>query len=202
MHYQSVVRGILHLKINPVVKMLIVADFLFWTVSNLIQPLFALFIVGQIRGATELTVGFAMTIYLLARVLPEIPVGLWLDRTKSQRDDHLVLVAGLFIEGVLYYFFPHLTEIWQLYTLQILLGLTAALNYPAWRAIFTRYADKEKIAFEWSVYDVFTGVGMALAASLGALFVARWGFDALFYIVGTGILVSAWLTLSVRRYIQ
>lgn len=202
MHYRGVVNGILHLKMSPVVKMLIVADFLFWTVVNFIQPLFALFIISHIRGANELTVGLATTVYLLARVLPEIPVGLWLDRTRTLRDDHMVLVLGLFIEALLYYLYPLLTEVWQLYGVQILSGLTASLTYPSWRSIFTRYVDKAKVAFEWSVYDVLIGIGMAFGASLGALAVARWGFDGLFYVVGTVVLLSACLTLSIRRYIE
>lgn len=202
MHYRIVVRSLLHLRMNPVIKIFIVADFLFWSSINFYQPLLALFIVGKIPGANELTVGFATTVYLLGRVIPEIPVGVWLDRTKSQRDDHAVLVAGTFTEGLLYFIFPQVGAVWQLYAVMAILGVTSSFTYPSWRAIFTRYVDKARVAFEWSMYDVLVGIGMALSASLGAFFVAQWGFDFLFYAVGAGVILSSLLIWSVRRYIK
>lgn len=202
MHYRAVVRNLFHLQLNPVVKIFIVADFLFWSSTNFYQPLLALFIVGQIPGANELTVGFATTVYLLGRVVPEIPVGVWLDRTPSQRDDHAVLAAGTLIEGLLYFIFPQISSVWQLYSAMAVLGFASAFTYPSWRAIFTRYVDKTKVAFEWSMYDVLVGIGMALSASLGAFFAAQWGFGFLFYAVGAGVILSSLLLWSVRRYIK
>ena len=202
MYYRSVVRSIFHLQMNPVVKIFIVADFLFWSSINFYQPLLALFIVGQIPGGNALTVGFATTVYLLGRVIPEIPVGVWLDRTRSQRDDHAVLVLGTFVEGLLYFAYPHVGSVWQLYAVMVMLGVTSSFTYPSWRAIFTRYVDKTKVAFEWSMYDVLVGIGMAFGASLGAFLVAQWGFVTLFYVVGIGVILSSLLILSVRRFIK
>ena len=202
MYYRSVVRGLLHLKMNPVVKIFIFADFLFFMAVQFLQPLFALFIVGRIPGANELTVAVATTVHLLMRVLPEIPIGVWLDRTKSQRDDHLTLVVGTILVAMVYLFYPPIQTEGQLYLVHGLAGFASALIYPSWRSIFTRYIDKQRVAFEWSIYDVLTGVGMALGSALGGLLVVKYGFNALFYSVSVLSLISAGMILSVRKQIR
>lgn len=202
MYHRSVVRSIKNLNVNPIIKVLILSDFLIWSARNLIIPIFAVFIIMKIPGAGVVEVGIATAIYLIVRSVFETPIGLYIDQSKSEKDDFITMVLGSILMGVAFFIFPHIETILGLYIIQALIGLAAAISYPGWMSIFTNHIDKGRVAFEWSLYDVITGLGMAGAAAVGGFLVEYFGFDLLFYVVGSLIIVGALLLIYIRKKIR
>jgi len=202
MYYRTIWRSIIDFKMNLVIKILILSDFIIWSVNNLTAPIFAIFIVDNIPGASIETAGIAAALYLIFKSIFEIPVGLFLDKVKGEKDDLYTAVVGSVIMASVFALYPLINSIWQLFLLQIVLGISAAVSYPGWYGIFTRHIDKKKEAFEWSVYDVALGIGMGLTAVIGAFLVEKFGFDIVFYITAGFTLIGALTLLIVHNKVN
>lgn len=109
------------------------------------------------------------------------------------------MVLGLFLASFAYFGYMFVDHIWQVFLLQIILGLSATLANPTWCKMFTRHLDKGKEGVEWSMYDVVVGVGAGLAAALGAFIADMYGFDILFFIVGVVAAFSAIVLLFLKK---
>lgn len=201
MYYRSIVRSIMNYKINLVIKILILSDFLIFVASNLLSPIFAIFILQKISGATMETVGICASIFYASKAIFEIPVGRFIDKTMSEKDDLYSALLGTVLTAGVYLSYCFLTSVWQIYLAQVVLGLCAAMAYPGWYSIFTRHIDGDKKAVEWSVYDVTMALGIAMAASLGAFIADQYGFYTLFVVISIVTTVGALLLLMIKNKI-
>ena len=199
MYYKNIARSIKQLNVNPIVRTLILSDFLIWSASNLISPIFAIFVVTQIPGAGVLEVGIATTIFMLLKSSFQIPVSLYIDRSKSENDDFYTMLVGSVLAGFVYFFYPSITTVTQLYLVQAVSAIIGALAFPGWMSIFTRHVDKDKTAYEWSLEELLTGVGMAATATLGGYAAEIYGFASLFYIIGVVTIIGGLTLLFVKK---
>jgi len=188
-------------KINPIIKVLIVSDFLVWSAYNLVAPVFAIYISDQINNSKLEVIGIAAALYFIFKAIFEVPVGIYIDRSKSEKDDLYTAVIGTILTGFVYFSYIFITEVWQLYLAQSILGIAAALAFPGWYSIFTRHIDKEKQAFEWSLYDVLIGIGIAAASALGAFIAEIFGFNILFFVLFILTILGAWLLIIIKNRI-
>jgi len=83
------------MKINKIVKYLILSDIAFFTGWGLVSPIFPIFVLDRIQGGTALVVGTATAIYWIVKALLEFPVGTLLDKHAGEKDDYFFLVSGL-----------------------------------------------------------------------------------------------------------
>jgi len=201
MYHRSIVRAILNFKINVVIKVLIMSDFLIFAASNLMSPIFAIFIVKQISGAGLEVVGICASIFYVTKAVCEMPIGRYIDRTRGERDDLYMALGGTMITAAVYLSYIFIDHVWQLYLAQLFLGFGAAMAYPGWYTIFTRHVDHDKQGVEWSLYDVMMGIGMAMSSALGAFIADVYGFDILFMIIFFVTIVGSVLLLSIRHKI-
>ncbi|MFW0861972.1 MAG: MFS transporter [Candidatus Komeilibacteria bacterium] len=181
--------------------MLIFSDFLIWSSYQFLAPIFALFITDRINQSSIETVGLASAIYLISKSIFEIPVGAYIDRSKSEKDDLYTAISGTILASAVFFAFIFIGSVWELYILQIFMGLANALAFPGWYSIFTKHIDKEKAAFEWSLYDVLLGIGMAATAAIGGILAEQFGFNLVFIIIGTATFLGALSLLSIKNKI-
>ena len=193
---------------HKILRSLILSDLFILSSFGLIQPIFALFIMNNVVGATVTAIGVAVTIQLVVKAVFQIIVGKWADEGDGNRRDLIALIAGSVLQSLIplgYLFFHNLAEI---YVLQVFYGLGLALAYPGWMVIFTRYIRSDKAGFEWGIYNTTISLGTAVAASLGAYLADVYSFDTLFVIVsilsliGTGFIVHIFMHDFVRAGTQ
>lgn len=201
MYSRAVARFVRQFHVNWVIKILIVSDFLIWSAQQLFAPVFAVYVTQQIAGGSLEVIGISASIYFIIRSIVEAPVGLWIDRTKSEKDDLYTALWGTLLSALVMFWYTFMTQVWELYLAQVVLGIGAAIAFPGWYSIFTRHIDKNKEALEWSLYDVLLGLGMAAAAALGGFLATVYGFDVLFNLAGVGTILGALLLLSLRNKI-
>jgi len=201
MNYRFALNFLKRFRVNFVVKILIMSDFMVIASSNFLAPIFAIFIMEQIPGANLETIGFAASIYFITKAIFEIPAGLFIDRTRSECDDLTMTVIGTVLTAVIYFSYVWIRTIPMLFLAQGLLGLSAAICYPGWYSMFTRHVDKSREAYEWSLYDVIMGFGIAVSATIGAFVVNKYGFDVLFVLLGLLTLVGSALLFTIRHKI-
>jgi len=184
--------------VNKVVRVLVLGDIMFFSAFGLIGPIFAVFVINQIVGATIVTAGFAATISLLARALLQMPIARYIDRHKGEKDDFIFMVAGSTLISVVPFAYLLVVVPWHLYLAQIVLGIGGALANPGWFAIFTRHIDKGKEGTEWTLENVGVGLAAAGTATIGGLLAQNFGFHNLFLIVG--ILSLLGLVIQISLY--
>ncbi|MFA5075947.1 MAG: MFS transporter [Patescibacteria group bacterium] len=201
MYHQQIARSISRYQVNIVIKILIISDFLVWSANQLLAPIFAIFVTDQIAGGTIEAAGIASALYLVFKSLFEIPVGIYIDRTTSEKDDLWCAVIGTTLTALLFFGYSFIHTVNGVYIIQALLGITSAISFPGWYSIFTRHIDREKAGFEWSVYDVFLGLGMAAAAALSGFFADRFGFSSLFILLGIFTLLGSFMLIMIKNKI-
>lgn len=172
------------MKINNLVKILTFSDILIVSGWGLVNPIFAVFITGQIKGGNLKLVGLATAAFLISRSLLMFPFARFIDRKKGEIDDFAVMAIGSFLISVTPFLYIFATTSVHIIVMQLFHGLGSAMASPGWLAIFTRHIDKTKEAEEWALYSTFVGLGGALTGALGGFLAETLGFRPLFLIVG------------------
>lgn len=189
--------------INKIIKVLIISDFFLYLGWGLLSPVFAIFILENIAtqsiSEAAKVAGFAALFYWITKSLLEIPIGLFLDRKRGEKDDFWLMVAGTFITALVPIGFLFSSLPWHIYFFQIIQAIGMAMTLPAWLAIFTRHIDKGKEAFEWGMATTSIGTGAGIAGGVGGIMAGIFGFNILFIFVSIFTLLSAILLLFVKN---
>jgi len=190
------------MKVNRVIKTLVVADFIINSAFGLSAPIFAIFLIDNVGGNAEVA-GFAAAIYWIAKSLFQLPIANWLDKTDGEKDDFIALFIGQLIAGFTPFMYLFASLPWHVYAIEALLGLSMAFAVPAWYGIFTRHLDEGRASFEWSLESVFAvGVATAASSALGGIIANNYGFDVLFIIAGVLALTGAFAFLLLWPYLK
>jgi MFS family permease len=184
--------------INKVIKTLVLGDILFFSAFGLIGPIFAVFITGQIAGATVATAGFAATINLLVRAALQMPIARYIDKHKGEKDDFFLMIIGSLLVSIVPFLYLLVKTPIHLYLVQAVLGVGGAFANPGWYAIFTRHIDKQKESTEWTLENVGVALAAAGAAAIGGVIAKQFGFQTLFLFVG--ILSFIGLVIQISLY--
>lgn len=190
-------------KLNQVILIIVIADFVLITAFGLLSPIFSIFVSQQIRMGTVAAVGFAITIYWVVKSILQLFVARLIDKNHGEIDDFYFMIAGGVLSAVsasLYYFS---TEVWHVYALQFILGIGDAMLVPPFYAIFTRHIDKGKEGFEWALYSSFSlGAGSAFGGALGGILGTAVGFRAMFPLAGALAFMATIMLIFLRPYIR
>jgi MFS family permease len=167
-------------KVGRVVKYFVLADLVLLAGWGLVEPVFSIFVVSRVAGATFVTVGISAALYWLLRSLVQIPVATYLDRHPGETDDFRAIILSLALAAGSALSFLAVRVPWQLYLAQVLHAVAFGMYIPAWSAIFSRHLDRDRIAFDWSLDSMAVGIGMGFSGLAGGV-VAQWfGFEAIF----------------------
>jgi predicted MFS family arabinose efflux permease len=192
--------------INKIIKVLIISDFFLNSGWGLMGPVFSIFIVknialNSISEAVQVA-GFASLFYWITKSILQIPVGSFLDKNHGEKDDFWFMTISTFMMAFVPIGYLFSTQPWHIFVLQIFYGIAAAINLPSWSAIFTRHIDKGREAAEWSIHSTVLGMGAGVAAGVGGLAVASFGFSQVFIFVSIFTVVSAFLLLLIKKEIS
>lgn len=185
------------MRINHVIRTLIVSDFLTNAGFAIFAPIFAIFVTKQIDGGSVEVVGFAAALTQLFKVTLQIPIAKYLDRNHGEYDDFYSLILGSFLAALVPFLYFFATTATHVYIIQSLYGVSLALAVPPWYAIFTRHIDKMRENIEWSFDSVSIGVSAAAAAAIGGVLAERIGFRSLFLIGGVLAIIGGICTTMI-----
>ena len=169
--------------INLIVRILIMSDFFLFFSVGLLGPVYAVFILDKIKGSGLEIIGFATAIYWIARVISVLPLSRLMDKIKGEKDEYYLMILGTLLISSLPLGYIYVTQAWHIYLIQALNGIAFSMIIPAWRVMFTKNVDLDRVGFEWSLDDVSVGIATAISAALGATIAQRLGFNALFIFI-------------------
>ncbi|HOC96371.1 MAG TPA: MFS transporter [bacterium] len=185
--------------VNKVIKVLIYSDILISGGFGLVAPIFAIFIINNIYGATLEVIGISTAIYLITRSLTQLVVSEIIEKIQGEEDDFYFEFIGTIMSSLIYLFFPLIINVPQLYMAEIILGVSSAMTYPSWVAIFSRHADKGEGSREWAIHDILIDVVLSLTAVIGAVVVSNFGFQFIFLIIGTLGMVGSIVLIGMKN---
>lgn len=185
---------------HKILRALIISDLFLLGGFALIQPIFAIFMLQGITGATITAVGIATAVQLLTKGFLQIFIAKWTDAEPGNRRELLTLFIGSIIMSVVPFILVFSTALWHVYLLLFAYGLGGALGFPGWTVIFLSYSRKEKAGYEWSIYNTVISFGMALAAVLGAYLADFYSFRLLFFIVGILSLLGTFIIVYIFKH--
>lgn len=172
------------MKINHVIKTMILSDFYLNMGLGLYGPVFAVFITKQIQGGSLETVGFAAGITQLFKVALEIPIARYLDKNHGEYDDFYSMIFGGILISLAPFLYLGASQVSHLYFIQALYGVGLAFLVPPWYAIFSRHLDKLHENIEWSFESIAIGIATAGSAAIGGILAQRIGFQTVFIVAG------------------
>ena len=113
MYYRILFRSVKNYKINLVIKILIISDFMIWSSYQLLAPIFAIFITDRIAHGTIEAVGIAAAAYFLTKSLCEIPIGLYIDKHPGEKDDLYLSMIGTIMMALTFFTYIFINQVWQ-----------------------------------------------------------------------------------------
>lgn len=190
------------LSVNRIIQILLLFLFVLNLGSALFGPIFGIFATQGIQGATLKTVGFAVGILAIVKSIIQIPLAKKIDKNLEERDDFYLMFFGGLIASFYAFTLTIISQIWQLYLLQVLAGVGDACIMAAYYALFSRHTDKGKEAFEWTLFSVWgLTISAALGSSIGGIVADAFGFKILFMTTALLSLISTVLLLLLYPYL-
>ncbi|TAN32170.1 MFS transporter [Patescibacteria group bacterium] len=185
---------------HKIIRALILSDLFILGSFGLIQPIFAVFMLKNISGASLIAIGVATTIQLLTKSLFQMLVAKWTDEERGNKRELITLFVGSILMSAVPFGFVFAQTLNHVYILQFIYGLGGALAFPGWVVIFTRYLRDEKAGYEWGIYNTTVSLGTATAAFLGAYLADFYSFRLLFVIVGLLSLLGTSFIIHIFRH--
>ena len=185
------------MKINHVIKTLVLSDFFINSGFSIFAPIFAIFVTKQITGGSLAVIGFAAAIFQIFKSGLQIPIARILDKSDGEKDDFYSMVFGSLIICTIPFWYLFATTAVHIYLIQAVYGIGAAFSIPPWYAIFSRHLDKAKENVEWSMDSIATGIAGAGAAAAGGLLAEHFGFSAVFLMGGVIAIFGAVMQMRI-----
>jgi Major Facilitator Superfamily. len=190
---------IFRLNMNLVTRILVLSDFFLFFSVGLLSPIYAVFVLDNVQGSSLQIIGFATAIFWLVRVASVIPLSRIMDKLKGERDEYYFMLFGTLLISTTPLGLIIASQPWHIYVIQALNGIAFSMIIPAWRVIFTKNLNRERVSYEWSLDDVGTGIATAIAAATGAWIAQVFGFDALFFFIFAVGMVSVLVLLLIYK---
>ena len=141
-------RGPTHFHVNSVVKSYIMGESFLWSAWNLITPIFAVFVVNNIKYGDIQLAASGYSIYLVSRVIFELLVGPYLSKS-SDRKKFMTTIIGMLFLSVSYIGFSQSTQILQVFLFYATAGIGLGIATPAKNSLFSMHLDKNKEPADW-----------------------------------------------------
>ncbi|MEK7076299.1 MAG: MFS transporter [Patescibacteria group bacterium] len=172
------------MKINHVIRTLVISDFFVNSGFSIFGPVFAVFVTKQISGGSLEVIGFATAIFQIFKSGLQIPIARYLDKNHGEYDDFYSMILGTALIVLVPFAYLFATTASHIYIIQAIYGIGAAFTIPPWYAIFSRHLDKMQENVEWSMDSIAIGIGAAGSAAIGGILAQKFGFSLVFVIGG------------------
>ncbi|MEK4028545.1 MULTISPECIES: MFS transporter [Bacillaceae] len=136
--------------------------------------------------------GWAYGLFALTSALAYPMIG----KMADQLGDKVLLVTYTWGTAVTLLFFPLVTEAWQVYILQIVMGLLGALQKNTEKTALARHVMKETAGKQIGSYHTWTSIGAAVAVILTGYIVDFLTIGTIFYLASLVYVISGMILLK------
>jgi len=180
---------------NKALKILLWADSLYTLSAGMLGPIYAIFVAEKVKGDI-LTTSLSWAVFTFVSGLTVILLSRLEEKTKETEK---WVIAGYFLAALGYIGYIFINNVAGLFIVQILLGLGAAINKPAYDAVYSRHLEKEKYVTQWGLWEAKESMVGALAAVSGGLLVTFFSFNLLFILMACLAFLGGFIVLLQPR---
>lgn len=182
--------------LNQALKILLATNSLILFSGAMFGPIYALFV--KKIGGSLLDAGLTAGIFALAAGITTLIAGRYSDKIK---ENELILVFGYTLMGLGFMLYTKINSINSLFLVQILIGFSEAIFWPAFDAIYSKHLTKGKAGREWGAWEAMNYFTAALGAIAGGFIAFKFGFNTLFIIMAIFCFISAFYIYLLPRKI-
>ena len=175
-------------------KLFLIANSFFVVAAGMFGPIYAIFVQGV--GGDILAAGTAWAIFMIVSGAGILIMGRIQDRIKK---DKPAIIAGYALESLAFLGYFFVSNITQLFLVQVLLGLSRVVLTPAYDSFYTRYLEKGKFASQWATWEGTWHLLTGIAALLGAFLVKMFSFKAMFLVMFFISLIGLFLSTRLEK---
>ncbi|PKR85490.1 MFS transporter [Heyndrickxia camelliae] len=161
--------------------------------SSMIFPFYVLLLKNV--GDSYAQFGWAYGLFALTSALAYPTIG----KFSDQLGEKVLFILYSWGMAVLLLFFPLVTEVWQVYILQIIMGILGAVQKNTEKTALAKNVKKENAGKEIGNYHVWTSVGAAIAIILTGYIVDFITIGSIFYLASLIYFISGFLLLKKRK---
>jgi MFS family permease len=176
-------------------KILLCASNIWIFADGLLGPLFAIY--TEKIGGDIFDITFAYALYLAVTGILVILVGKISD--KSEKLQKKLLIGGYFLTAISTLMYLFVSNTFELFIVQIFLGVALAMCNPTWYALYDKYSTKNKEGFLWGLSDGLGKIFTAIAVILGGLIVNYFSFEVLFISMASIQFLAALYLLKIYK---
>ena len=159
-------------------KLLLLSQGFIISAFAMLSPIYAVFV--EKIGGGILAASTASTLYSIATGIAVYFLSRWEDRIKHQEK---LLRLGYFLSAVGFFGYLFVQNVYHLFILQVLLGLSVAIRVPAFDAFYSGSLDHNRRASQWGNWETMAYTVSAIAALAGGFIATTYGFKSLFVIM-------------------
>ena len=175
-------------------KLFLAANSFFVLAMGMFGPIYAIFV--QKIGGDIIAAGTAWAVFMIISGLGIMLMGSIQDKIKK---DKPFVVTGYVLEslGFLGYYF--VSNVTQLFLVQVLLGIGVVIKTPAYDSFYTKYLEKGKFASQWAAWEATWYIVTGIAALIGAVLAKIFSFKILFLIMFFTSLIGLFLAIQLKE---
>jgi MFS family permease len=160
---------------NKALRTLYLYNGIFVLAGSLFGPLYAIYV--ENIGGGVIVVSMSWALFLISSTLFTFIVSKFGDTVKEKE---YLLLLGFLVRAVVWILYIFVGNVYALAGLQILLGLGEALGSPTFDSLVAEHLDKGRHIEEYSDMKIIFNLSAGIAAVLGGVVVAKFGFTYLF----------------------
>lgn len=172
-----------HFHMNRIVRACILAETILWSSWNLFTPIFAIFVLTDIKNGNIEAAASGFSMYLICRIIFELLSAKYLIN-KPERMKFQITVIGMLCLSIAYIGFSFTTTIFEMFFFYLIAGVGLGIATPAKSVLFAMHLDKNREAAEWSIGDAVVNIFIAGTTIIGSIIAKQFGFSALFLLAG------------------
>jgi MFS family permease len=158
---------------NRTIGILTLSDVFVWGIYMVAYPLQGIYMTYKYGYDSIQYLAVGLSIYYFMRAILQVPIGILLDRVKSDNDEIWSLGIGSLFIGLNFVLFPFTQNPIQYYLVMGLAGIGASFNLLGWRKLFAKNLDKNKEGQSYAAYEAVmsfcTGIFSLVSGKLSSI---------------------------------
>ncbi|MCI0448537.1 MAG: MFS transporter [Chlorobi bacterium] len=176
------------------IKILLTASILIHSGTNLLAPVFAIYI--KDIGGTMIDAGVAVGVYAILKGILYFAF----NRLSKDKLSHKAMISGgyfIMFVGYVLYLFAYIP--FHVYLIQAVLSIGETIITPSWSSVIAVSLEKGKERHIYSHFYGYRSFFEGLGAIAGGLFAVGFGFNMLFFLMAVLALTSSAISLFLKE---
>lgn len=161
--------------------------------TGLVFPFYVIFL--REAGGSFSEFGLAYGLFTLSSAL----VHRWIGSTSDERGRKGFLLISTWTTAVIFLLFPVVTEIWQVYVLQVLLGIVGAMQKTSEKAMIADVTDGGRRGEKIGSYHFWVSLFSGFAVIAGGYLIDWLTVDLIFYTGSILLFISGIFILKIEE---